>query len=219
MMVAKRVSRREFLRLATIAVGGIALAGTGLACAPIKTPEVEPLDHHHGEENPMNERILVTYATMSGTTAQIAAAVADTLASRGFSVDVKPVKENPSLQGYQYVVIGSAVRCSKWLGEAVKFASKNQAQLNSIPVALFSAHLWNLGEDETSRAAREAYTAELRQLLPGAQEAFFAGAIDLAKLSFFDRMGLQAGAKDAGISLDDHRDWDQIRAWANAIFA
>ncbi len=218
-MVAKRVSRREFVRLATIAVGGIALAGGGFACAPIKMPAVEPLDHHNGEENPMNERILVTYATMSGTTAQIAAAIADTLASRGFSVDVKPVKENPSLQSYQYVVIGSAIRCSKWLGEAVKFVKKNQAQLNGIPVALFSAHLWNLGEDEASRAEREAYTAELRQLLPGAQEAFFAGAIDLAKLSFFDRAGLQAGAKDAGISLDDQRDWDQIRAWANAIFA
>lgn len=213
-----RVSRREFLQLAAMGVGGIVLAGAGLACATSKTSEMEPMDKLSGEENTMNKRVLVTYATMSGTTVEIAAAVAETLVSRGFSADVKPLKENPSVQGYSSVVIGSAVRCSKWLGEAVKFVKKNQAQLNGVPVAIFSAHLWNLGEDQASRAAREAYTAEIRQLLPGAQEAFFAGSIDLAKLSFFDRKGVEAGAKGAGISLEDHRDWEQIRAWANTIF-
>ena len=213
------VSRREFLKLAAMGVGGIALASGGLACAPTKISEMEPVDKPSGEENTMNKRVLVAYATMSGTTVAIAATIAETLVARGFSADVKPLKENPSVQGYSYVVIGSAVRCSKWLGEAVKFVKKNQAQLNGMPVAIFSAHLWNLGEDEASRAAREAYTADIRQLLPGAQEAFFAGSIDLAKLSFFDRKGLEAGAKDAGISLEDQRDWEQIRAWANTIIA
>jgi menaquinone-dependent protoporphyrinogen oxidase len=167
----------------------------------------------------MNKRVLVTYATMAGSTGEIAAAIGDTLAFRGFSVDVKPVKENPPLQGYQGVAIGSAIRCSQWLREAAKFLRKNQAQLNGIPVALFSVHMWNLGEDEASRAARQAYTAPLRQLFPQAQEAFFAGRIELTKLSFLDRMGVKAGAQEAGIPLSDLRNWDQIRAWANTIFA
>ena len=43
----------------------------------------------------MNNRILVTYATRAGSTAEVAAAIAETLAARGYAVDVKPVKEKP----------------------------------------------------------------------------------------------------------------------------
>ena len=43
----------------------------------------------------MDNRILVTYATRAGSTAEVAAAIAETLAARGYAVDVKPVKEKP----------------------------------------------------------------------------------------------------------------------------
>lgn len=66
----------------------------------------------------MNKRILVTYATHTGSTVDVAAAIGETLGARGFAVDVRPVKENPSVDGYQAVVMGSAVNGAKWLPEA-----------------------------------------------------------------------------------------------------
>ena len=66
----------------------------------------------------MNDRILVTYATRAGSTAEVAAACAETLAARGYAVDVKPVKEKTQLTGYSAVVLGSAIRMGDWLPEA-----------------------------------------------------------------------------------------------------
>jgi menaquinone-dependent protoporphyrinogen oxidase len=74
----------------------------------------------------MTNRILVTYATRAGSTVEVAAAIGETLRGSGFSVDVKPVKEKPSVEGYQAVVVGSAIRLGSWLPEAVNFVKNNQ---------------------------------------------------------------------------------------------
>lgn len=58
----------------------------------------------------MNQRILVTYATRAGSTAEVAAAIGESLAARGYAVEVKSVKEKPGVAGYSAVVLGSAIR-------------------------------------------------------------------------------------------------------------
>jgi len=136
----------------------------------------------------MNKRILVTYATRAGSTVEVAAAIGETLAKRGFAVDVKPVKAKPSLDGYQAVVLGSAIRIGSWLPEMMDFIKQHQPTLGALPTALFSVHMLNTADDDTSRTARAAYTAPARQLLTPAAEAFFAGKMDYARLSFLDRV-------------------------------
>ena len=113
----------------------------------------------------MNKRVLVTYATRAGSTAEIAAAVAETLAARGYAVDVKPVKENPKLDGYSAVVLGSAIRVGKWLPEAVNFVKAHQAALNAVPSALCTVHMLNTGGDQASQTARAAYLDAVRPRL------------------------------------------------------
>lgn len=163
----------------------------------------------------MNKRILVTYATRAGSTVEVASAIGETLRGRGFSVDVKPAKENPSLDGYQAVVIGSAIRMGSWLPEAVDFIKNNQGALSKMPVALFTVHILNLGEDEQSRASRLAYLDNVRPLLKPVDEIFFAGEINPAKLSFVDRLMGKMVKSPVG----DLRDWDKIRGWANATLS
>jgi menaquinone-dependent protoporphyrinogen oxidase len=158
-------------------------------------------------------KILVTYATRAGSTAEIAAAIGETLAARGFSVDVKPVARVASLDGYQAALLGSAIRMGSWLPEMVKFIQTNQSPLNALPTALFTVHMLNLGADETSRAARAAYTAPVRALLPNAPETFFSGLMDFSRLSFLDRFI----ANMVKAVESDQRDWDKIRAWANEL--
>jgi len=162
----------------------------------------------------MTKRVLVTYATCAGSTPEIGAAIGETLARRGFSMDVKPVKASPTLNGYDAVILGSAIRMANWLPEMVEFIKTNQSVLRSLPVALFTVHILNTGADETSRAARLAYLNPVRPLLTPVDEVFFTGRIELDTLSFVDRLMVKMVKSPIG----DFRDWDGIRAWSSSIF-
>lgn len=165
----------------------------------------------------MNNRILVTYATRAGSTVGVASAIAETLGQRGFAVDVKPVKEKPTLTGYQAVILGSAIRMGQWLPEMKDYIKSNQAALGKLPVALFTVHMSHVGDDETSRSARQAYVAPIHALLTPADEAFFAGKMDFNTLSFMDRLIMQAIKGKGSSEAEDLRDWGKIRGWANSV--
>lgn len=167
----------------------------------------------------MPQNILIVYATKAGSTAEIASFIGETLGARGFHVDVRSVREAGALDGYDAVILGSAIRMGNWLPEAAGFAKKHQDALNRLPTALFTVHMLNLGEDEASRTARLAYTAPVRALLPKAQETFFAGKVDYRTLSFFDRLITRMMEKQTGQPVGDLRDWDNIRRWAEQVFA
>jgi menaquinone-dependent protoporphyrinogen oxidase len=161
----------------------------------------------------MNKRILITYATRAGSTAEIAATIGESIRQRGYEVNVKPLVDQPSLDGYQAIILGSAIRMGNWLSEALDYVKANQQTLNQMPVALFTVHMLNTGEDETSRIARLAYLNNIRPLLPSAQEVYFTGKMDFSCLSFVDRMI----AKLVKAVESDQRDWEYIKQWAEAL--
>jgi menaquinone-dependent protoporphyrinogen oxidase len=84
-------------------------------------------------------KILVTVASRHGATKEIAEAIARELAERGLEVTVSPVQEVDSIQGYDAVVLGSAVYLGKWMKPAKAFAAREAAGLSSVPVWLFSS--------------------------------------------------------------------------------
>lgn len=212
-MTPKQLSRRDFLKLSGLTLGGAALTCSGLGYAATRAPEIATPEILFSKEPSMTQKILVTYATRAGSTAEIAAAIGQTLATRGFHVEVKPVKKVSSLSGYQAVILGSAIRMGNWLPEMVKFIQDNQSALNSLPTALFTVHMLNADDDESSRAAREAYTAPVRALLPNIPEIFFIGLMDFSRLSFLDRF-IANMVKSVE---SDQRDWEKIRAWAMTV--
>lgn len=161
----------------------------------------------------MNPKVLVTYATRCGSTAEIAQAVADELANRGFAVDIRPVQQVNQVDKYGAVVIGSAVRFGQVLPEAVKFIEQNHIQLNEMPTAIFAVHIMNMGNDETDRQARQAYLDPARNLIAPQSEAFFTGVGDPQKVSFIERLLAKAVKSPEG----DFRDWDAIRGWAKNL--
>ena len=161
----------------------------------------------------MSNRVLVTYATRAGSTGEVAAILGEVLNARGFAVDVKPIQDNPVLAGYQAVLIGSAVRMGQWLPEAVDYLKTHQQALNAMPVALFTVHMNNLGEDEESEKNRNSYLDAVRPLVNPVAEAFFAGKMDFARLSFLDRLI----ARLVKAPEQDLRDWNKVRAWAEEV--
>lgn len=161
----------------------------------------------------MNARILVTYASRAGSTTEIAHLIGEGLGARGFAVDVRSIKSRPPVESYQAVFIGSAVRSGRWLPEAVSFVAENQLTLKRVPVAVFTVHLHNRGADLQSITNRRAYLSQLRPLLRPAAEAYFAGALVPANLSWLERLVARAAHAPVG----DFRDRDVVRAWAQHV--
>ena len=213
--MSPKISRRDFLEAAGLGLAVTTVACSGLGYAATRVPEVENPVYVFGKDDPMTKRILVTYATRAGSTAEIAATIGNTLSERGFSVDVKPVKDLSSLNGYQAAILGSAIRMGNWLPEAVEFVKTNQQALNQMPVSLFTVHMLNTGDDETSRSARLAYLNAVHPMLSSAEEVFFSGKMDFSRLSFMDR----TIAKMVKAVESDQRDWGKIRQWAKTTLS
>jgi len=164
----------------------------------------------------MNDKILVTYASQAGSTAEIAEAIAQTLISGGASVDVLRMRDVQDLSPYRAVVAGSAIHGQKWLPEGMRFLRAHQAELRSKPFAAFLVCI-TLGSKyaEQYRTGIMGWLDPVRSLVKPVSEGFFAGNLDFSKLPLtinmlLFRLAVALGALPKG----DFRDWNAIRAWA-----
>lgn len=87
----------------------------------------------------MDDKVLVVYASKYGSTAEIAEAIARRIKDLGIDVDVKTALEVERLNGYQGVVLGSAVYAGQWRKEAASFLEDQQEELSTRKVWLFSS--------------------------------------------------------------------------------
>jgi len=82
------------------------------------------------------KRILVAYATMAGSTVDVARVVGEEIAKSGVQVDVLPLSEVRSLETYDGVVVGGPMIMG-WHRAALGFLKKHRAALQRIPFAVF----------------------------------------------------------------------------------
>jgi menaquinone-dependent protoporphyrinogen oxidase len=80
-------------------------------------------------ETTMPNKILVAYASRTGSTVGVAQAIGKTLAEDGLEVDVLPMKDIRDLAPYRAVVAGSAIQGGRWLPEAMQFVQTHQKAL------------------------------------------------------------------------------------------
>ena len=170
----------------------------------------------------MSNKILVAYATFTGSTAEIAEAIGKILAEGGASVDVRPMKEVTDLTPYRAVVLGSAIQKSQWLPEAMTFVKTHQKQLSEKPTAIFMVCLALAMKSKVAREKSETMVIEwlkpARDLIHPVSEGYFAGILDLSKIpSFWDRFGFRISVWTGVWCEGDHRDWDAIHAWAREV--
>lgn len=162
----------------------------------------------------MTQTILVTYATLHGSTAEVADAIAVQLRTRGLDVDVQPVDQVRDPGRYDAIVLGSAIRIGQWLAPARKFVEQHASLLNAKPLAIFTVHMLARDESDQAQTQRTAYVAPIRALVTPQHEAFFAGRIDFSRFNLMDKLI----AKIVKPVEEDVRDWDAIRAWADGLF-
>lgn len=89
----------------------------------------------------MTDKILIAYATRTGSTAEVADAIARRLCAADLSAEARPVGEVTSLDGYSAAILGSAVRYGSWLSEMTDFVSVHHDALSEMPVAFFTMHM------------------------------------------------------------------------------
>lgn len=160
----------------------------------------------------MSETTLVAYATMYGSTREVAEAVAGALRDAGSTVDVRPAGEVKRLDGYGPVVLGAPLIMHRLHGDARKFLSRNRKELEGRAVAVFA--LGPCTDDEAEwqecQAQLDAELEKLDWLSPVAVE-MFGGRFDPELLRF--PLNKFAGAAEAS----DARDWEAIRSWGSTL--
>ncbi len=161
----------------------------------------------------MNEKILVAYASKCGSTGEVAEEIGQVLCKSGIEADVRLAKDVDDVNGYQAVVVGSAIRMGQWLPEAVKFVETHQVALNQIPVACFTVCMTMQEDTEENHREVMGYLEPLREMVQPRDTGLFAGAMDYSKLPFFFRLMIKAMKVPEG----DFRDWDSIRDWAAGL--
>ena len=161
----------------------------------------------------MTNRILIAYASKCGSTAEVAKSMGKVLVEKGCEVDILPVNQVKTMDGYNGILAGSAVRVGAWLPEAVDFVRNNQTTMQKIPTAIFTVHGLNWENTSASEALRKNYTTTIKQMITPVDEVFFAGKIDYSTMTFLEKML----CKTVKAAEEDRRDWGVINGWAAEI--
>ena len=166
----------------------------------------------------MQKKILIAYATRTGSTQEVAEAVAVTLRESGLEVDIQPMRNVRTLKGYGAVVLGAPLYMFHWHKDALSFLSRYREVLtDGLPVAIFASGPFAKGDEKEWQEVRKQLDQELAKfawLRPIAVE-IVGGKFDPAKLSF--PLNLMPALKQMPAS--DLRDWTVIRAWASNLAA
>ncbi|MEX0682582.1 MAG: flavodoxin domain-containing protein [Dehalococcoidia bacterium] len=157
--------------------------------------------------------VLIVVASRHGATGDIADALAVELRRHDFVVDVWGARDMPAVQGYDAVILGSAVYMGNWLPDARRFWEAERAALTTVPLWLFSSG--PLGDDDPKPHGDPDGITDIREASDARGHRVFVGKLDRKNLGFAERLAAKVVHAPEG----DFRDWDDIREWARDIAA
>ncbi len=158
-------------------------------------------------------KVLVAYASKHGSTAEIAEAVAEEIRGAGHEVECVEVGAAAGIDGYDAVVLGSAVYIKRWRGDAKHFLAKHEQELSGMPFWVFSSGPTGDPADddpewlEPPKILRKALDLGVRD------HVVFGGRVPPEGGGIATR-GMRSGTP---AEFQDRRDWDEIRAWARGV--
>ena len=188
-------------------------------------------------------KILVAYATLSGSTAEVAQAIGEEIARDGLHVDVLPLEKVTDPAAYQAVVLGAPMIMG-WHRSATKFLKQHRAALGQTPLAVFAMAVSLTATGETALngvpvcvdptlakppqnpmrlTLKENYARIARYASPIIQAAgenkpvsiaFFGGRLDYFRLKLLPRMFVMLVIQ---AQPGDRRNWQAIRGWAGSL--
>lgn len=188
------------------------------------------------------KKVLVTYITHSGTTRDVAEAIAEEITKTGIDAQVLELSEVKDSREFDAVVLGAPMIIG-WHRNALKYLKTHKAELASKPLALFLTGM-SLTESPKPEMPgvelhldpklivppqkpgrynhKESFTTLKHYLTPVLKSApaslkalaFFGGRLDMYRLKWYDAIFvmLVVGAKPG-----EKRNWPDIRAWGASL--
>ncbi len=170
-------------------------------------------------------RILILYSTTDGHTIEICRRLKQTIESRGHSVQLLDVKDDPELAAgaFDKIVIGASIRYGKHQPLVNQFIEKNQATLESHPNAFFSVNVV-ARKPEKNRPETNPYLQKFLKKIDWQPQLLgvFAGRIDYPSLGFMDKhmirliMWITKGPTDPTLTVE-FTDWQKVEEFAVMI--
>ena len=165
-------------------------------------------------------KVLVSAASKHGATSEVAdemaKALRETLIEHGGEgnedvvVEVRPAEEVSSVEGYDAVVLGSAVYGGHWLQSVRELAERHAEALAERPTWLFS--VGPVG-DPPKPEEDPVDVAPILEATRARDHRIFAGKLDRSTLGFAEKAIVLALRAPEG----DFRNWGDIRRWAKEI--
>ena len=161
-----------------------------------------------------HDHVLVAYATVHGSTHEVAEAVARGLREQGIQVEIKAAREVKTLSGYGSVVLGAPLYMFHWHRDARRFLARHRQALQTLPTAVFGMGPFNDVEDEW-KGAGEQLDKELGKFewFQPAARTVFGGKFNPDGLRF--PYNLIPAMKE--IPASDIRNWENIARWAQDL--
>lgn len=160
----------------------------------------------------MPKKILIAYGSKAGSTAEVAEAIGEEMKSKGAEVSVQPVESVKDISEYDAVVLGSAVRAFRLLGNTRRFIRRHKKALQQVPLAYFLVCLV-MSEDTPENINRaKGFAKPMLKIKDPVSLGLFGGCMDPSKLEGFAAKIMQSQP------YADFRDWDKIRSWARDAY-
>ena len=195
------------------------------------------------------KKVLVAYVSHSGSTKEVAEFIGKEISNGKCQVDIKPVSAITDISAYDQVIAGGLVYRFGWHPEIAKFLKDHESSLVDRRTAIFVVGLrlvktaaleatdfpvivdpkmLHVPKNEEKLNMLDSFSTisgYMKQTLPTIKKihpvsvGFFRGKLDLKVLSFPEQLIMKFLMFFTGIKEGDHRNWDAIRNWSNAVIA
>ena len=156
--------------------------------------------------------MLVAYASRMDSTKEIAEEVGAQLRAHGLYVDVLPCSSDPQPDGYDAVIIGSALYIRHWEKAASSYLKQYAPVLSGRPIWLFQSGPCGEGAESEQLDPPKAVARQMREHgLP--RPRTFGGRLDVEHATG----PVSRWMGENGPMSGDFRDWKLIRSWADDI--
>lgn len=169
-------------------------------------------------------KILIAYATWSGTVREVSEKIGDVLKAGSTLVEVKAAKNVKAIDAYQAVVLGTSIHLGQTGGAFRRFLSRFNKELSTMPTAFFVVCANMMEDTEENRSETLAWLKKATDKYPEISPiatGLFGGAVitktkEFNNQNYFLRKIIQAmqlkWQEDYGKS--DFRDWEKIESWS-----
>ncbi len=175
----------------------------------------------------MTKKVFVGYSTWSGSTHEVADAIAIHLKKCGFEVEVFNFKNVKILSNYDAFILGTSIHASHPSGAFINFIKKNYTILSKKQTALFVVCANMFEDTPENRSETLTWLQDSLKDIPAISFldiGLFGGAVitsgpDYEKLNPFVKLIIKSMKKTIVEKLEheDFRDWEKITLWSEEI--